>query len=45
LFEVLELARSGAITVEVERFSLEEGPQAYERLRARTLRGRAVLVP
>ena len=45
LFEVVELARSGAITVEVERFSLEDGPKAYERLHARTLRGRAVLVP
>lgn len=45
LMEVIELARSGAITVEVERFSLEEGPKAYERLRARSLRGRAVLVP
>jgi propanol-preferring alcohol dehydrogenase len=45
LFEVLDLARSGAITVEVERFSLDDGPAAYERLHARTLRGRAVLVP
>ena len=45
LFDVLELARSGAITVEVERFALEDGPLAYLRLRAHTLRGRAVLVP
>ena len=45
LIEVLDLARSGAIKVETERFSLEDGPQAYERLHARTLRGRAVLVP
>jgi len=45
LLEVLELARSGAIKVETERFSLEDGPTAYERLHARTLRGRAVLVP
>ncbi|HSS36902.1 MAG TPA: zinc-binding dehydrogenase, partial [Patescibacteria group bacterium] len=45
LFEVLDLARSGAISVETERFSLEDGPKAYERLHARTLRGRAVLVP
>ena len=35
LFEVLELARSGAITVNVEPFGLEDGPTAYERLRAR----------
>ena len=45
LFEVLDLARSGAIKVEIERFSLEDGPKAYERLHARTLRGRAVLIP
>ena len=45
LYEVLDLARSGAITVETERFSLEDGPKAYERLHARTVRGRAVLVP
>jgi alcohol dehydrogenase, propanol-preferring len=45
LFEVLDLARSGAITVAVERFPLEDGPKAYGRLHARTLRGRAVLVP
>lgn len=45
LIEVLELARSGAIKVETERFSLDDGPRAFERLHARTLRGRAVLVP
>jgi propanol-preferring alcohol dehydrogenase len=45
LFEVLDLARSGAIKVETERFSLEDGPKAFERLHARTLRGRAVLIP
>ncbi|MCJ7710951.1 MAG: zinc-binding dehydrogenase [Chloroflexi bacterium] len=45
LFEVLDLARSGAIHVEVERFTLEDGPKAYERMHARTLRGRAVIVP
>lgn len=45
LMEVLELARSGRISVEVEQFSLEEGPRAYERLHAGTIRGRAVIVP
>jgi alcohol dehydrogenase, propanol-preferring len=45
LMEVLDLARSGAINVETEQFSLEDGPRAYERLAARSLRGRAVLVP
>ena len=32
LFEVLDLARSGAVKAETERFSLEDGPKAYERL-------------
>lgn len=45
LFEVLDLARSGAIHVETERFSLDDSPKAYERMHARTLRGRAVIVP
>ena len=44
LYEVLDLARTGAITVMTERFSLEDAPRAYERLHARTLRGRAVIV-
>ncbi|QLQ10728.1 MAG: NAD(P)-dependent alcohol dehydrogenase [Nocardioidaceae bacterium] len=45
LHEVLALARSGAITVETETFTLRDAPQAYERMHARTLRGRAVIVP
>lgn len=45
LFEVIELARAGLVHVATERFSLDEGPRAYERLHAGTLRGRAVLVP
>ncbi|MBG6226067.1 propanol-preferring alcohol dehydrogenase [Arthrobacter sp. CAN_A2] len=45
LMEVLELARSGMIHVETERFSLDDAPHAYERLRAGTIRGRAVIVP
>jgi propanol-preferring alcohol dehydrogenase len=45
LFEVLELARSGAIHVETEVFSLDDAPQAYERLHQGNLRGRAVIVP
>jgi propanol-preferring alcohol dehydrogenase len=44
LIEVLDLARAGAIKVEIEQFSLEDGPQAYDRLHARAIRGRAVLV-
>lgn len=43
--EVLELARSGAINVEVETFSLDDGPHAYERLHDGKIRGRGVIVP
>jgi propanol-preferring alcohol dehydrogenase len=45
LFEVLDLVRSGLIRVETEAFSLDQAPEAYERLHAGTLRGRAVVVP
>lgn len=45
LVEVLELARAGRIRAKVERFPLEQAPQAYERLRAGAVEGRAVIVP
>ncbi|MGV8897319.1 MAG: NAD(P)-dependent alcohol dehydrogenase [Rhodoglobus sp.] len=45
LMEVLDLARAGKITVETEIFSLADAPQAYEKLHAGTIRGRAVIVP
>lgn len=45
LMEVLDLARAGAIHVEVERFTLDEAPEAYRRLHEGTIRGRAVVVP
>ncbi len=45
LMEVLELAKAGRIRVEVERFTLDKAPAAYERLRVGTLRGRAVITP
>lgn len=45
LFEVLDLARSGAVHVETEVFSLDDAPRAYEKLHAGELRGRAVIVP
>jgi propanol-preferring alcohol dehydrogenase len=45
LFEVLDLARAGAISVETEVFSLDDAPKAYEKLHEGTLRGRAVVVP
>ncbi len=45
LIEVLELARRGAIRAHIERFPLDRVEEAYDRLRAGTLRGRAVIVP
>lgn len=45
LHEVLALARSGAISVETETFALDDAATVYERMHARTLRGRAVVVP
>ncbi|OUD99533.1 Alcohol dehydrogenase [Clavibacter michiganensis subsp. michiganensis] len=45
LIEVLDLARSGQVTVETQRYALEDGPEAYAALAAGTVRGRAVFVP
>lgn len=45
LIEVLDLARAGQVRVETQRYSLEDGPAAYEALAAGTVRGRAVIVP
>ncbi len=45
LIEVLDLARSGQVTVETQRYALEDGPEAYAALAAGTVRGRAVIVP
>jgi propanol-preferring alcohol dehydrogenase len=45
LIEVLDLARAGKIHAHVERFSLEQAAEAYERLRAGSLDGRAVICP
>jgi propanol-preferring alcohol dehydrogenase len=45
LAEVLELARAGHITAHVERFPLENAPDAYERMRQGKLAGRAVITP
>jgi alcohol dehydrogenase, propanol-preferring len=44
LAEVVALARSGAIHVEVERVALEETVEAYRRLRRGDVRGRLVAV-
>jgi propanol-preferring alcohol dehydrogenase len=45
LAEVLDLARAGRIRPHVERFPLERVDEAYERMRAGTLDGRAVICP
>lgn len=45
LVEVLDLARAGLVRVHVERYGLEEAPEAYRRLREGRVRGRAVVVP
>ncbi|MER5177341.1 NAD(P)-dependent alcohol dehydrogenase [Streptomyces sp. NPDC002896] len=45
LFEVLDLARAGAVSVHTETFSLDEAPLAYERLHAGKINGRAVILP
>lgn len=45
LVEVLELARAGRIHAHTERFPLERVDEAYARLRAGTLAGRAVITP
>lgn len=45
LMEVLALAEAGKIQVHVERFPLEKASEAYERMRAGALKGRAVIVP
>jgi propanol-preferring alcohol dehydrogenase len=45
LIEVLDLARTGAVDVHVETYSLDEAPAAYERLHAGKVNGRAVILP
>lgn len=45
LIEVLDMARRGQLEVEVQQYSLEDGPAAYEALHAGTIRGRAVILP
>jgi alcohol dehydrogenase, propanol-preferring len=45
LIEVLALARSGVISVEVESFTLDDAPRAYELLHAGKITGRAVIIP
>ncbi|BAJ74491.1 Zn-dependent alcohol dehydrogenase [Microbacterium testaceum StLB037] len=45
LIEVLDLARSGAVGVHVERYGFDGAVEAYEKLHAGKVRGRAVVVP
>jgi len=45
LLEVIELARAGRIRAHVERYPLERAGEAYERLRAGRVEGRAVICP
>ncbi|MFJ9367973.1 NAD(P)-dependent alcohol dehydrogenase [Nocardia sp. NPDC101769] len=45
LIELIDLAHESALEIATERFGLDEGPEAYRRLAAGTLRGRAVIVP
>lgn len=45
LIDSVALAQAGALTVEVERFDLEDARAAFDRLESGKLLGRAVLVP
>jgi alcohol dehydrogenase, propanol-preferring len=45
LSEVITLAQTGELTIETEEFGFERTPEAYERLSAGTLKGRAVVLP
>jgi propanol-preferring alcohol dehydrogenase len=45
LAEVIALAEAGHLRPEIHRFALDEAPEAYRRLHAGDLTGRAVVVP
>ncbi|HWA65447.1 MAG TPA: alcohol dehydrogenase catalytic domain-containing protein [Mycobacteriales bacterium] len=45
LHEVIALAKTGEVVVEVEHFAFDDTPAAYDRLEAGTLNGRAVVLP
>ena len=45
LIEVLELARAGKIRAHIERFTLEQVAEVYDRLRRGDIHGRAVVCP
>jgi propanol-preferring alcohol dehydrogenase len=43
LMEVLELAKAGSLSVHVEKFSIEQAVDAYQKLHKGEIRGRAVI--
>jgi propanol-preferring alcohol dehydrogenase len=43
--EVLELGSAGRIRADVQRFTLDQAPDAYRLMAAGQLEGRAVVVP
>lgn len=45
LHEVVDMYKAGQIVPEVERYSLDDGLEAYRKLQAGELAGRAVIVP
>jgi propanol-preferring alcohol dehydrogenase len=45
LVDSVALAQAGLLTVEVDRFDLDDAREAFDRLEAGKIRGRAVLVP
>lgn len=45
LLDLVELARMGVISVEIERYGLDDTPHAYARLHDGHIRGRAVITP
>ncbi|MGW6460002.1 NAD(P)-dependent alcohol dehydrogenase [Streptomyces sp. NPDC055078] len=45
LADVIALARSGALSVHTETYSIDDAPLAYERLHAGKITGRAVILP
>ena len=45
LAEVIALAQTGDVIIETEQFDFADTPAAYERLKAGTLNGRAVVLP
>jgi propanol-preferring alcohol dehydrogenase len=42
---MLASARRGLVSAHVETFTLEQAPEAYERLHAGVISGRAVVLP